>query len=290
MSTLVAFHAHPDDESLLTAGTMARAAAQGHRVIMVVATDGDPGGEAHAAGAGLGERRLLEARQSARVLGVARVEQLGYADSGMGPVTYPDPPGRTRFIRVPVEEAARRLAAILREERADVLLSHDPRGGYGHRDHVRVHEVGARAAEIAGTPRVLEATVPREAIRRAVDLAARLHLLPPGFDRAGIDRTYSARSEITHRIPVGRYAAAKRASMRAHASQTAAGTGADPTLAALARIPRPLYDLVFRSEWYIDRDHEGRVSRDVFEGLATTTVTRAPGSSGGGAPATTRSS
>jgi len=266
MSTLVAFHAHPDDESLLTAGTMARAAAQGHRVVMVVATDGDPGGEAHADDARLGERRLREAHESARVLGVARVEYLGYADSGMGPETFPDPLGHTRFVRVPVEEAARRLAAILREERADVLLSHDPRGGYGHRDHVRIHEVGARAAEIAGTPRVLEATVPREAIRRAADLAAKVRLLPPGFDRDGLDRTYSARSEITHRIPVGRYAGAKRASMRAHASQTAAGTGADRTLAALARIPRPLYDLVFRSEWYIDRAHEGPLSRDIFEG------------------------
>jgi LmbE family N-acetylglucosaminyl deacetylase len=233
---------------------------------MVVATDGDPGEEL-AAGAGSGGRRLAEARESARVLGVARVEHLGYADSGMGPVTYPDPPGRTRFVRAPIEDAARRLAAILSEERADVLLSHDPNGGYGHPDHVRVHEVGARAAELAGTPRLLEATVPREAIRRAVDLASRVRLLPPEFDRDGIDRTYSARSEITHRVPVGRYAAAKRASLRAHASQTAADTGADRTLAAVLRIPRPVYDVVFRWEWYIDREHHGPVSRDVFEGL-----------------------
>jgi LmbE family N-acetylglucosaminyl deacetylase len=265
--TLVAFQAHPDDESLLTAGTMARAAAQGHRVVMVIATDGDLGSEDPAAGAGLGGRRLMEAHQSARVLGVARVEHLGYADSGMGPETYPDPPGHTRFVRAPVEEAAERLAAILREERAGVLLSHDPNGGYGHRDHVRVHEVGARAAALAGTPRVLEATIPREAIRRAVDLAAKVHLLPPGFDRDGIERTYSARSEITHRVRVARYAGAKRASLRAHASQTAADTGADRTLAALLRIPRPFYDLVFGWEWYIDRDHQGPVSRDIFEGL-----------------------
>jgi LmbE family N-acetylglucosaminyl deacetylase len=264
MSTLVAFHAHPDDECLLNAGTMARAAARGHRVVMVIATDGDPGGDEQA---GLGGRRLIEAQESARLLGVARLEHLGYADSGPGPETYPDPPGRTRFVRAPIEEAARRLAAILREERAGLLLSHDPHGGYGHRDHVRVHEVGARAAALAGTPRVLEATVPREAIRRAVDLASRFHLLPSEFDRAGIDGSYSARSEITHRVPVGRYAAVKRASLRAHASQTAADTGADRTLAALLRIPRPIYDLVFRWEWFIDRDHRGAVARDVFGGL-----------------------
>ena len=265
--TLVAFHAHPDDEALLTAGTMARAAAEGHRVVMVIATGGDLGSKEYPADARLSERRLMEARESARVLGVARVEHLGYADSGIGPDTYPDPPGQTRFVRAPVDEAAQRLAAILREEHADVLLSHDRNGGYGHRDHVRVHEIGARAAELAGTPRLLEATVPRDAICRAVDLASKVYRFPPGFDRAGLAHAYSARSEITHRVSVRRYAAQKRASLRAHASQTAADGGADRTLAAILRIPRPFYDLVFGWEWYVDPDHRGPVSRDVFEGL-----------------------
>lgn len=266
--TLVAFHAHPDDEAILTAGTMARAAAEGHRVVMVIATDGDLGSEEYAADGRLGERRLAEARESARVLGVARVEHLGYADSGLGPEMYPDPPGRTRFVRAPVEEAVERLAAILREEQADVLLSYDRNGGYGHRDHVRVHDVGARAAELAGTPRCLEATIPRDSICRAIDLAAKVYRFPPEFDRGSLDRAYSARSEITHRISVRRYAAQKRASLRAHASQTAADRGADRTLAAFLRIPRPIYDLVFGWEWFIDCDHRGPVSRDVFEGLS----------------------
>jgi LmbE family N-acetylglucosaminyl deacetylase len=265
--TLVAFHAHPDDEALLTAGTMARAAAQGHRVVMVVATDGDLGSREYDAGGRLGDRRLAEARESARVLGVARVEHLGYADSGLGPQTHPDPPGRTRFVRVPVEEAAGRLAAILREERADVLLGYDRNGGYGHRDHVRVHEVAARAAWLAGTPRRLDATIPRDHLCRAADLAARVYRLPPEFDRGALDRAYSARSEITHRVPVHRYAAQKRACLRAHASQTAAKGGADRTLAAFLRIPRPVYDLVFGWEWFVDPHHRGPVSRNLFAGL-----------------------
>ena len=99
--TVVAFHAHPDDEALLTAGHEARAAAEGHRVVVVLATDGDPGCGPPRAG-GLGERRLAEARASAQVLGVARVEQLGYADSGLGPEMCPDLPGRTAFVRAPV--------------------------------------------------------------------------------------------------------------------------------------------------------------------------------------------
>ena len=180
--TIVAFHAHPDDEALLTAGTMARAAAQGHRVVLVLATDGGAGLAADELrdDGGLGARRLEEARRSSAALGVARVEWLGYADSGSGAEPEPDVPGVTRFCRAPVEEAAERLAAVLRTERADLLLSYDANGGYGHRDHVRVHQVAARAAEIAGTPRVLEATVPRDTIVRAVRAIGRVYRFPAG--------------------------------------------------------------------------------------------------------------
>ena len=277
--TIVAFHAHPDDEALLTAGTMARAAAAGHRVVLVLATDGGAGLAADELrrDGGLGERRLEEARQSSQALGVARVEWLGYADSGSGAVPEPDEPGVTRFTRAPVEEAAERLAAVLRTERADLLLSYDANGGYGHRDHVRVHEVAARAAEIAGTPRVLEATVPRDTIVRAVRAISRVYRFPDEFDPTSFERAFSARSEITHRVNVRRYAGAKRAAMRAHASQATGGGAAsagsggqtgDRTLAAFLRIPRPVYDLVFGREWFRDPAlPPGRpVRTDIFEG------------------------
>ena len=277
--TIVAFHAHPDDEALLTAGTMARAAAAGHRVVLVLATDGGAGLAADELrrDGGLGERRLEEARQSSQALGVARVEWLGYADSGSGAEPEQDVPGVTRFTRAPVEEAAERLAAVLRTERADLLLSYDANGGYGHRDHVRVHEVAARAAEIAGTPRVLEATVPRDTIVRAVRAIGRVYRFPDEFDPTSFDRAFSARSEITHRVNVRRYAGAKRAAMRAHASQATGGGAAsagsggqtgDRTLAAFLRIPRPVYDLVFGREWFRDPAlPPGRpVRTDIFEG------------------------
>ncbi|MDF8263137.1 PIG-L deacetylase family protein [Luteipulveratus flavus] len=268
--TLVAFHAHPDDEALLTSGTMARAAAEGHRVVLVVATDGDLGlaASSYGSGSSLGSRRLDELAVSAAALGVARVEHLGYADSGLGPVLYDDPPGRTRFVRAPVEEAAGRLAAILQEEHADVLLTYDANGGYGHRDHVQVHRVGARAAELAATPRVLQATVPRDLIVRALDLVAKVYRFPADFDQDAFKRSFSARADITHRISVRRHIRAKRASMRAHASQASADDGADRTLGMFLKIPRPVYDLVFGREWYVDPAHHGPVRRDVFEGLA----------------------
>jgi LmbE family N-acetylglucosaminyl deacetylase len=277
--TIVAFHAHPDDEALLTAGTMARAAAEGHRVVLVLATDGGAGLAAAelSSDGGLGARRLQEARRSSEALGVARVEWLGYADSGSGPEPEPDVPGITRFCRAPVEEAAERLAAVLRTERADLLLSYDANGGYGHRDHVRVHEVGARAAEIAGTARVLEATVPRDTIVRAVRALSRVYRFPAEFDPSSFERAYSARSEITHRVDVRRFARAKRASMRAHASQATGGGAAsvgdggqtgDRTLGAFLRIPRPVYDLVFGREWFRDPalPPGGHVRTDIFEG------------------------
>lgn len=269
--TLLAFHAHPDDEALLTSGTMARAAAEGHRVVVVVATDGDLGlaSQEFAGDGGLGSRRMDELRRSAAALGVARVEHLGYADSGLGPELYPDPPGCTRFVRVDTEEAARRLADILREEDVDVMLGYDRNGGYGHQDHKKVHEVARRAAEIARTPRLLEATVPRDTICRAIDLAAKVYRFPPEFDRSNFDRAFSARTEITHRVNVRRHIAAKRASMRAHASQSSADGGADRTLAAFLRIPRPLYDVVFGREWFIDpaAPAGAPVRHDVFDGL-----------------------
>jgi LmbE family N-acetylglucosaminyl deacetylase len=278
--TLVAFHAHPDDEALLTSGTMAKAAAEGHRVVLVVATDGALGLSAAEFKSDLADVRLAEARESAEALGVARVEWLGYADSGHDGPIPPDPPGQVRFCRAPLEEAAERLAAILRTEQADVLLSYDAAGGYGHRDHVRVHEVGARAAEIARsssgttTPRVLEATVPRDTLARAVRLVGKVYPFPEEFDPTSFERAFTARADITHRVDVRRHIGAKRASMRAHASQTSndGSQSGDRTLAAFLRIPRPLYDAVFGREWFRDPDlhASGRpagIRTDIFEGL-----------------------
>jgi hypothetical protein len=106
MANVVAFHAHPDDEVLLTSGTLAGAVAVGHRVVIVVAADGHVTAVSDAA-----PSRLGELRASAAVLGVHRVEHLGYADSGHGAILYPDPPDRRRFVPTDTEEAAGRLAA-----------------------------------------------------------------------------------------------------------------------------------------------------------------------------------
>jgi LmbE family N-acetylglucosaminyl deacetylase len=120
MSTVVSFHAHPDDEAQLTGGTLAKLAAEGHRVVIVVATDGSLTARKHD-GDNVPDR-LAELADSARALGVAQVEFLGYADSGHGPVLYPDPPGRQRFVRAETDEAALRLLTLLRDAALGLLL------------------------------------------------------------------------------------------------------------------------------------------------------------------------
>jgi LmbE family N-acetylglucosaminyl deacetylase len=282
--TLVVFHAHPDDEALLTAGTMARAAAAGHRVVLVVATAGEAGLASHELvdDGRLGQRRLRELHRSAAALGVARVEVLGYGDSGLdgdGAASVPSVAfgDRVPFAAADVEEAAGRLAAILCEEDADVLTTYDENGGYGHPDHVQVHHVGHRAAVLAGTPVVLEATVDRDLLLRGLALASRVYRFPPEFDPAPLRRAFAPRSAITHRVDVRRYARPKRASMAAHASQATAD-GADRTLAAFLRIPRPLFPWVFGREWFTQVRPAvpagSRMQRDIFAAVPTSRATR----------------
>jgi LmbE family N-acetylglucosaminyl deacetylase len=155
------------------------------------------------------------------------------------------------FASAPVEEAAERLAAILRAERADALTVYDRNGGYGHPDHVQVHRVGHRAAELAGTRLVLEATVDRTALTRALSLVRWTRLLPPEVAADRLRHSYSDRTMITHRIDVRAYTGAKRRSMAAHASQAGGGPGTR-TLAAFLRLPGPLYRRVFGTEWFIE--------------------------------------
>ncbi|MFG1700560.1 PIG-L deacetylase family protein [Nonomuraea sp. NPDC049309] len=265
--TAVFFHAHPDDEALLTAGTMAKLAAEGHRVVLVVATAGERGLADMEPGEALGETRLRELYESAALLGCARVECLGYGDSGLSPQGgVADERPDNAFIDADTEEAAKALAAILQEERADLLTIYDPAGGYGHPDHVQVHRVGRRAAKIAGTKIVLEATVNRDPLLRLLRLASRCYRFPPEFDIRTFESAYSPGEVITHRVNVRKYARQKRASMAAHASQ-ATGGDTDRTLAVMLKVPRLLYRYVFGTEWYVRRDvPPGTRLRHPFDG------------------------
>ena len=244
---MVTFHAHPDDECIACGGVMRAAADAGHRVVLVVATRGEHGeivADVLAPGQTLAERRIQETHAAAQILGVARTEFLGYVDSGMVGTPTNDAPGS--FWTADVEEAAGRLAAILREEDADVLTVYDDHGGYGHPDHVQVHRVGARAGELAGTPRVYEATQNRDEMKKLISAAVEAGLGDAFADRAApdLDTMGSPAASLTTRVDVTPWLAAKRAAMRAHSSQIAE----DSFFLAL---PDEAFAAAFGTEWFI---------------------------------------
>ncbi|MEP6853338.1 MAG: PIG-L family deacetylase [bacterium] len=264
--TIVSFHAHPDDEALLTGGTLARAAAEGHRVVLVVATVGEAGLAAHSYGvpAALGARRRSELFASAAALGCQRVEVLDYTDSGMDGRAG----GDRAFARADREVAAQRVAALLVEEQADVLTTYDPVGGYGHPDHVAVHRVGQRAAGIARTRVVLEATVDREALRAVARLVHAVPGVSPDFHPDRFAGAYVARSRLTHVVDVRLFAEQKRAAMAAHASQATTTGQSRRTLELLLKLPMPVFRRVLGREWFVERGRPaGGRADDIFATL-----------------------
>jgi LmbE family N-acetylglucosaminyl deacetylase len=243
MGTMVCFHAHPDDESIATAGTMARAAAAGHRVVLVVATRGERGTpvpDVLAEGEDFALRRTAETYASAEALGCERVEFLGYVDSDMmGEPANKEP---WTFWAADVDQAARRLAVILDEERPDVLTVYDDFGVYGHPDHIQVHRVGVRAAELAGVPYTFQSTFNRDAIQR--NMAARPIVAGDETEMPDVSGIGKPDDEITHTVDVTPVLGAKRASMLAHRSQIAD----DHFFLAM---PDEVFAIAMGTEWYV---------------------------------------
>lgn len=257
--TIVSFHAHPDDEALLTGGSLARAAAEGHRVVLVVATDGEAGSTSAVWSHALGRRRAAELDAAAAALGCARVVRLSLPDSGWRDSAR----AGEVFSRLPLARAAAGLVAVLEQEHADVVTTYDAAGGYGHPDHQQVHHVGAYAAGRAGTPVVLQATAPRERLHRLVRVLARVPGLLDQVDPAQFARAFTPRAEITHVIDVRDQLGAKRAAMAAHATQAAADAG-PRTLASLLRLPPPLFRVVAGHEWFVDAARTGTRARQLL--------------------------
>ncbi len=258
MATIVFVHAHPDDEASATAGSMARASDEGHRVVLVVATDGDHGTapEDLPDGRTVAEHRRTEVARSAEVLGVARVEWLGYADSGMTGWEQNSAP--RAFMNADLDTAARALADVLDEEDADVVVGYDWHGGYGHPDHVMVHRVVRRAVELAaGRPRLLETTMNRDAMREMFRAAQAAGVVVgddegewdpdgPGDDGNPIG---TPEAEIHLRVDVLPQLARKRAALQAHASQTT-------DVGMMLGLPEEAFTAMFRDEYYIEPGRE----------------------------------
>ncbi len=194
---------------------------------------------------------------------------IGWCSSG---TTTPGSTGEVPggFSGVAVDEAAERLAAVLREEHADVLTTYDPRGGYGHPDHVHVHQVGARAGTLAATPIVLEATINRDLLVMAGELAPTMGFeLPDDFVLPDTSEWFVPAIEITHTVDVSAFLEQKRASMRAHATQaTSARSSNTRSLEMFLALPDEWYAVAFGAEWFVDRSAPpGATFDDIFATL-----------------------
>jgi len=260
MGTLLLVHAHPDDEAISTGGAMMKARADGHRVVLVTATRGEAG-EIHnmdekSIRPHLGDVRTKELEAAARLLGVNRGEFLDYRDSGM--VGTPENEDPRSFHQAPLDEAAAKLAAILREERPDVVVTYDSDGTYGHPDHIKAHHVTNAALDLLDKegwrPRKLYYTaIPRSAMQAFME-----QLPEEARQRQGAGMSIPGTPDelITTRIDVGDYVDRKREAFAAHVTQN------DPN-SWFATMADQIYRLAFGTEHY--RLVRGKAGSDLPE-------------------------
>jgi LmbE family N-acetylglucosaminyl deacetylase len=243
MSTLVCFHAHPDDEAIATGGLMASSAAAGHRVVLVCATRGEQGEPQEGVlneGEALWERRIIELAKSAEILGAEAPRYLDYEDSGMmGEPTNDNP---ECFWQADHDEATERLVAILRDVDADVLTIYDDHGGYGHPDHLRVHSVGLAAAEAIDLKHVYESTINRDKVRELVEASREADSETDlGEDEVDTETFGTPAADIAFELDVRHVIAQKKQSIVAHRSQV----GPDSFLLTM---PDDVFEVVFGFE------------------------------------------
>jgi N-acetyl-1-D-myo-inositol-2-amino-2-deoxy-alpha-D-glucopyranoside deacetylase len=220
--SLLLVHAHPDDESIGTGATMAKYAAEGARVTLVTCTLGElgeiiPPDLRHLLPDELGQHRIVELDRACAALGVEDHRFLGgegrYRDSGM--MGLPDNDDPRCFWRADIDEAAGVLAKVIDEVAADVIVTYDANGFYGHPDHIQAHRVTRRAHELTGETAKLYATaLPRSVLARAVELPEDSWFVKHTDLSLGIPD-----DQVTTEIDASRYLDAKRAAMRAHETQ-----------------------------------------------------------------------
>lgn len=224
--TLMAVHAHPDDEATGSGGVLARYAAEGITTVLVTCTDGrcgdgpggvKPGEPGHDPLA-VAELRRAELEESRATLKVTHLELLDYPDSGMMGWPTNDAPGS--FWRTPVPEAAERLAGLIRHYRPDVILTYDENGFYGHPDHIQAHRITMEAVARTDIPaKVYWTTAPHSRMAAFGEVLREL-----GVDWEEAEDDDAARiglpdEEISTWVNTRAFGAQKFDALAAHASQ-----------------------------------------------------------------------
>ncbi|MDZ4722216.1 MAG: PIG-L family deacetylase [Roseiflexaceae bacterium] len=248
--TILAIFAHPDDE-LLSGGTLARYAASGARVVLACATGGEVGeiSEPHlATRETLGAVRAEELHNAVTALGFSELRFLGFRDSGMvGTSENNDPRSLHSF---DPQAATERFTALLRDIQPDVVVTHDPTGGYGHPDHIAVYRYTTAAFDALSDG-------PLHASRLFYGVMARSFFEQMGeaMKAAGIDtQPFNNRpdgvplgisdEEITTSIDVSAQQAAKFTAFEAHRTQFGPQN-------PMRKMPDELRATMFAKEYFI---------------------------------------
>src|SRR5688500_3544915 len=286
--TLMAVHAHPDDEASSTGGILARYSAEGVRTIVVTCTNGEYGDGTDRVKPGepghdpelVRKIRMAELDVALEALGVNHSERLGYHDSGLIQWEYKDRPDVSW--NADVNEASDRLVALFEQYRPQVVVTYDENGGYGHPDHVQTHRITMAAMEKSTIPQKLYFTARRradmEAIRkvmeeRGLEMPGRgaqqrqqqqqpQQPAPPPPDPERIAAMERREARITTSVETGDYADRKRAALAAHASQL--------DNSWWLRFPADVMPMVFAQESFIRvKDTTGAPTpeTDLFAGL-----------------------
>ena len=223
---LLAVFAHPDDESFICGGTLAKAAAEGHRVHLVCATRGEEGEivhpdidpELHPKGDDRGRLRAAELERASAVMGLEPPIWLGHCDSG-----FPHQVGSGNpraLMNQDLIELERQLLPIIATLKPEVMVTFDPHGIYPHVDHVTIHRAATAAFWSAGS---IVQPAPRRLFYPAYELEAvrATREQDPGATMAEVDPDFYGVSadSVAARIDIGDCAERKKKAICAHASQ-----------------------------------------------------------------------
>jgi len=272
--SLVFVHAHPDDEVLFTGGTIARYLDEGARVTLITCTNGEVGEIADVPELGtideirprLGEVRIDELRAACAELGAVDLRLLGYHDSGMDGTPENEAP--EAFVNQDIEEVIGKVAAIIDEVGAQIVVTYNAIGSYGHPDHIKAHDAAMGASKRCDIAKTYHIATPKSFIRAARDMAEEFGFSRDDFfSEEEIERIGTDDDEITTTLDVVPYIDRKFRALAAHRTQLG-------TTARVFAIPEELRPLAFGNEFYVlarstvgPRGASAGVESDLFEGL-----------------------
>jgi LmbE family N-acetylglucosaminyl deacetylase len=274
--------AHPDDETFGLGGTLALYAMQGVKVHLICATRGEVGTVAPEFMEGyssIADLRVDELLCASELLGLEQVHFLDYRDSGMEGTADNEHP--KALAQAPEDMVVATLVGHIRRLRPEVVLTFDPVGGYGHPDHIAIHNATVKAYKSAADPqqfpdegsafgpqKLYFATFSFRFVRPVLTLLRLAGRDPRKWGRnEDIDLTevFKTRFPVNAKINYRKVAGIKEAAMSCHASQLDAGSSTKGLAGALLRLLRSgTVETFMRSDPPVTN---GRIEHDLFEGI-----------------------